>query len=170
MSLAQMLLPEFDNEMATTRRVLERVPDEKLDWKPHEKSMDLRGLTTHIANNPSWALRAINEDAIDIAPAGGPPPKATPANSVEEALAEFDRNVTAARAAIEGVSDQKLMETWSLLMGGQTKLAMPRLAVLRGFVMNHIIHHRGQLSVYLRLLDIPVPSIYGPSADDSGGF
>ncbi len=167
MAITKALLPEFDYEMANTRKTLERVPDEKLDWKPHEKSMSMGSLATHLANLPTWASRSINSDNFDMAPGGGPPPKATPAGSTEEVLAIFDKNVADARAAIAGASDEFLVTSWSLLSGGHTVMTLPRVAVLRSFIMNHIIHHRGQLSVYLRLNDIPVPALYGPSADES---
>lgn len=169
MSLSKALLPEFDHEMANTRKTLERVPEDKLDWRPHEKSSTMRALATHIANLPSWVAIAINQDSLDIAPPGAPPQKTTPVNSPAEAVETFDKHVAAARAAIMGASDEQLLEPWTLLHGGNTVLTEPRVAVLRGFVMNHTIHHRAQLGVYLRLNDVPVPSIYGPSADE-GGF
>ena len=168
MSIAASILPEFDMEMATTRRVIERVPDEKLGWKPHEKSMTMGHLAAHLGEMVSWTVPTISEDALDMNAPGGPPYQPPPANSIAEILATFDAYVIAARAAIAGVSDEDFMKNWSLLSGGQTLMTMPRVAVIRTFVMNHIIHHRGQLSVYLRLNDIPVPSIYGPSADESG--
>ncbi|MEA2174561.1 MAG: hypothetical protein QOD00_2153 [Blastocatellia bacterium] len=166
MSLSEMLLPEFEHEMANTRKTLERVPDDKLDWKPHEKSMTFRSLATHLANLPTWVSHSINLDEMDIAPVGAGPMRATPVNSHEEALETFDKNLNAAREAIAGASDEHLLKPWSLLSGGKTVLTLPRVGVLRSFVMNHNIHHRAQLGVYLRLNDIPVPSIYGPSADE----
>lgn len=166
MRLSEALLPEFDNEMANTRRTLERVPEDRFDWKPHEKSTAMGGLSSHLANIPSWAVYAVEKDALDIAPVGEPPLKTPQAKSREELLEAFDKNVAAARAAIEGASNEHLLENWSLLAGGNTVMTLPRIAVLRGFVLNHNIHHRAQLGVYLRLNDIPVPSIYGPSADE----
>ena len=166
MSLANALLPEFDNEMANTRKTLERVPDEKFDWKPHQKSTPMGGLVTHLANLPSWGSLAVGSDSFDMAP-GGVPVRTTPCNSTQEALETFDKNVTAAREAIAGASDEELFRPWALLAGGNTLLTMPKIAVLRNFVMNHTIHHRAQLGVYLRLNDLPVPSIYGPSADEN---
>jgi len=168
MSISAALLPEFDQEMTNTRKALERVPDDKFDWKPHEKSMALGGLATHLANLPSWTVYTINQDSLDLAPPGGEPFVTPLANSREEVLEAFDKNVAAARAAIAGASDEELLKPWSLLSGGNMLMTLPKIAVLRGFVMNHIIHHRGQFTVYLRLNDIPVPSIYGPSADESG--
>lgn len=167
MSLSEMLLPEFEHEMASTRRTLERVPEDKFDWKPHEKSMPLGGLATHLANIPSWVGHTIEKDALDVAPPGEPPLRMQPATSRAEVLQQFDQNVAAARAALAGASDEELLKPWTLLSGGKTVLSMPRVAVLRGFVLNHNIHHRAQLGVYLRLNDVPVPAIYGPSADES---
>jgi uncharacterized damage-inducible protein DinB len=166
MSIGQSLLPEFDNEMANTRKTLERVPDDKFDWKPHEKSTSLGALATHISNLPAWTVYAIELDQLDLQPVGEEPLRAAPVASRDEALAAFDKNIAAARAALEGATDERLLGPWSLLKGGVTILTIPRVAVLRSFVMNHVIHHRAQLGVYLRLNDVPVPSIYGPSADE----
>lgn len=165
--ISQTLLPEFDNEMANTRKTLERVPHAKFDWKPHVKSAAMGGLATHLSNIPTWAVYTLDQDSLDLAPGGKPLPPAEPAKSQAELLAVFDDNVAKARAAIAGASDEELFKPWSLLSNGNTILTMPKIAVLRNFVMNHLIHHRAQLGVYLRLNDIPVPSIYGPSADES---
>jgi len=167
MRISETLLPEFDLEMANTRKTLARVPDDKLDWKPHEKSTTMRGLATHLSNLVGWTVYTIDRDSLDIAPVGEGPFRVPPVNSTEEALAVFDKNVAAAREALAGASDEHLLKPWSLLMGGKTIFTMPRIATLRGMVMNHTIHHRAQLGVYLRLNDVPVPSIYGPSADES---
>jgi uncharacterized damage-inducible protein DinB len=169
MSISKMLLPEFDHEMATTRKVLERIPDDKFSWKPHEKSMTLGGLATHLANIPSWTKNTFAVDELDVAPPGAPPYRLEEKKSGAEVLEAFDQNVTDARAAIEGATDENWQGKRSLLMAGKTIFTLPRPAVMRGFIMSHSIHHRAQLAVYLRLLDIPVPSIYGPSADE-GGF
>ena len=166
MGVSESILPEFDHEMANTRKTLERVPDEKFDWKPHEKSMAMGGLATHLSNLPTWAGTAINMDEFDMAP-GGIPIKVPACTSQKEVLENFDKNVAAARAVIAGASDEHLFKPWTLLAGGNKVLSLPRVAVLRSFVMNHLIHHRAQLGVYLRLNDIPVPSIYGPSADEA---
>lgn len=166
MRLSETLLPEFDHEMANTRKTLERVPDDKFGWKPHEKSWAMGGLATHVANLPSWVVMAINQDALDIAPPGQEPYREQEAKSRAELLSKFDANVTAARAALTQVSDEHLLKNWSLLKGGETLMTMPRLTVVRTWVMNHSIHHRAQLGVYLRLNDIPLPAIYGPSADE----
>lgn len=168
MTISEALLPEFDHEMAGTRKTLERVPDDKFGWKPHEKSWAMGGLATHVATLPHWAVMTVEHEFIDINPPGGEPYRNPELRSREELLTEFDKNVAAARAAIAGASDEDLMKNWMLLSGGQAILTMPRAAVLRTWVMNHNIHHRAQLSVYLRLNDIPVPALYGPSADEGG--
>jgi uncharacterized damage-inducible protein DinB len=169
MAIRDALLPEFDQEMANTRKTLERVTDDKFAWKPHEKSSPMGNLAGHLANLPSWASLAINQDSLDLAP-NGIPLSNPPIESIAEVLDTFDKNAAAARAAIAGASDEKLFELWTLLANGKTLLSLPRAAVLRSFVMNHLIHHRAQLGVYLRLNDIPVPSIYGPSADEGSMF
>jgi len=160
------LLPEFDQEMVSTRKVLERCPDDKFGWKPHPKSFSMGSLATHIANLCGWAADTIEKDSFDVAPPGAPPYKEDPAASRQELLDKFDKNSAAARAAISGASDEHFAKTWSLLAGGQTLFSMPRIACVRSFVMNHLIHHRAQLGVYLRLNDVPLPAIYGPSADE----
>jgi uncharacterized damage-inducible protein DinB len=169
MSISQALLPEFEQEMDGTRRTLERVPDDRMDWKPHEKSMPLGDLAAHLANVPSWAVHVVREEAIDIAAPDGSPLRIPRSRSRAETLAAFDKNVAAAREAISEATDEHLFKQWTLLHGGRTVFMRPRAEVLRVSVMNHLIHHRAQLGVYLRLCDIPVPSIYGPSADE-GGF
>ncbi len=162
MAIKDALLPEFDHEMATTRRVIERVPDGKFAYKPHDKSMTMGRLASHIADMPTWAVSGITLDSLDLA-AGHKPFEAA---SQAELLAAFDKNASAARSAIAGATDETFMKNWSLKNGATTLMTMPKIAVVRSFVLNHIIHHRGQLSVYLRLNDVPVPSIYGPSADE----
>jgi len=164
MPMVDALLPEFDHEMTTTRKLLERVPDDRLAWKPHAKSMSLGGLATHLSNIPWWGQMTVTQSEFDLA--SSPPP--AEATSRAQVLETFDRNVAATRAAMTGKSDAELMAVWALKHGGHTILSMPRTAVWRSFVISHVIHHRGQLSVYLRLLDVPVPSIYGPSADEGG--
>ncbi len=163
MSIAQSLLPEFDAEMATTRRCLERVPEDRLDYKPDPKSMSLGRLAGHVAEMPSWGSVTINRDELDFAKGEFVPMEMT---SRAQVLAAFDKIVAESRAALAGVSDAELMKPWSLKNGDQTLLTMPKIAVIRTFVMNHTIHHRGQLSVYLRSVGALVPSIYGPSADE----
>ena len=167
MGLSESLLPEFDIEMANTRKTLERVPEDKADWKPHPKSTAMSGLATHLSNIPTWAVSTIDQDSLDLAPGGEPLPPAELAKSQAELLATFDANAEKARAAIAGASDAELFKPWTLMSNGNPILTLPKIAVLRSFVMNHLIHHRAQLGVYLRLNDIPVPSVYGPSADES---
>ena len=161
MAIRDALLPEFDREMATARKVIERVPAEKFGYKPHDKSMTMGRLAAHIAEMPAWATSGITLDALDISGYNPFEPKSTAA-----LLEAFDKNVADAHNAIAGVSDETLMKNWSLKKGDVTLMTMPKIAVVRSFVLNHVIHHRGQLSVYLRLNDIAVPSIYGPSADE----
>lgn len=167
MPMSQALLPEFDHEMANTRKALERVPEDKFGWKPHEKSMTLGRLATHVAELTGWVPATLESESFDFAQRPGAPPfQPKTAASRAELLDLFDKNVAAARAAIGGASDAQLMVPWTLLDGGKTVFSMPRVAVLRSMVMNHTIHHRGQLAVYLRLNDVPVPALYGPSADE----
>jgi uncharacterized damage-inducible protein DinB len=161
MSISAALLPEFDQEMATTRRTLERVPEDKFGWKPHEKSMSLGHLASHLAEMPGFGVAGLTMDSLDMANF-----KPWEAKSRAEVLAKFDQNVAGARAAMASADDAKYMSNWSLLQDGKTLMTMPKVAVVRVFMMNHIIHHRGQLSVYLRLNNVSVPSIYGPSADE----
>jgi uncharacterized damage-inducible protein DinB len=166
MAIAGSMLPEFDHEMANTRKTLERVPDGKFGWKPHDKSFAMGVLASHLANLPGWTNVTIDMDKFDMAP-GGNPIKTPECTNSQELLKAFDENVSKARASLVGASDEHLMKAWTLAAAGQDIMSMPRVGVLRSFVMNHIIHHRAQLGVYLRLNDIPVPSIYGPSADET---
>ncbi|MGH9709015.1 MAG: DinB family protein [Candidatus Acidiferrales bacterium] len=167
MAIRDGILPEFDHEVANTRKTLERVPEGKPDYKPHEKSMAMGRLAGHLAELPGWAKETILQDSIDVhPPAGSPQHVALVMASRKQLLEEFDKRVAAGRAAIAGASDEELMKPWSLIAGGKTVFTLPKIAVLRGFVMNHMIHHRAQLGVYLRLNDVAVPSIYGPSADE----
>ena len=156
------LLAEYDHEVATTRKLLERVPDDKLSWRPHARSMTLGGLATHLANLPRWAGTILNEPSFDLA-AG--PPNLAEKGSRADILAAFDENTSQARRWLDR-TDGEFLGRWSLLRGGHEMFSMPRIAALRSFVLSHLIHHRGQLSVYLRLNDVPVPPIYGPSADE----
>ncbi len=165
MGMVDALLPEFDHEMTTTRKVLERVPEDRLDWKPHAKGWSLRDLAQHVATVPMWGEMTLTRPEIDVAGAASPERVKTRA----ELLAMFDGNVSKTRAALTGISDAELMAPWALKRGDQTVFSMPKAAVWRSFVMSHLIHHRGQLSVYLRLSDVAVPSIYGPSGDE-GAF
>jgi hypothetical protein len=160
MSIAETLLPEFDQEMATTRRLLERVPSDRGEWKPHPKSFPLGHLAQLIARMPGWNTSAVTQPALDLASGGRYTMQPT-----EELLAIFDTNVREARAALAGARDEVFAEAWSLKMGDKTLFTMPKGGVVRQNI-NHLVHHRGQLSVYLRLLDVPLPSIYGPTADE----
>ena len=165
MAIRDGLLPEFDHEVASTRKVLERVPEGKPDYKPHEKSMAMGRLAGHTAELPGWAKETILQNSIEIRQ-GDPKNVALVMTSRKQLLEEFDKRAAAGRAAIAGASDEELMKPWSLIANGKTIFTLPKIAVLRGFVMNHMIHHRAQLGVYLRLNNVPVPSIYGPSADE----
>jgi uncharacterized damage-inducible protein DinB len=168
MSLSQSLLAEFGQEMANTRKTLERVPEERFSWKPHAKSGSMIWLAGHLSNIPGWVVEIVKKDALDMAPGGKPiDPPPTPKNG-KDLLQTFDKNVADARAALAAASDTDLQKSWSFLNNGTTLFSMPRSACLRTWVMNHNIHHRAQLGVYLRLNNLPVPAIYGPSADESG--
>jgi uncharacterized damage-inducible protein DinB len=152
--------PEFDTEMATTRKLLERVPSEKANWKPHEKSFSLPHLTQLVSGMPGWIARTLRETELDLAKGAGYTNQAT-----EDLLRAFDSHVKDARSALESVTDAALDAPWSLKMGDRVIMTLPRGIVTRQH-LNHLIHHRGQLSVYLRLIDVPLPSIYGPTADE----
>ena len=166
MSLNQAILPEFDHEMANTRKTLERVPEGKFEWRPHAKSYTMCQLASHLANIPSWTPATLQQDALDLAPKDGPGYTTPQARTNRELLEWFDKHVAEARKAIADTSDEAFMKPWSLMAGGHTIFTVPRVAALRGFIMNHQIHHRAQLGVYLRLNDIAVPATYGPSADE----
>jgi uncharacterized damage-inducible protein DinB len=168
MKLADLILPEFDQEMAGTRKVLERIPDDKLDWKAHPKSNSIGWVGAHLAEIPGWVEGTLTQNSWDINPPGGEPYQSPQLKSRQEMLDMFDAGIAAARKAIAAVSNEDLMKEWSLLSGGKTIVTMPRYGVIRSFVINHAIHHRGHLCVYLRLNDVPVPGLYGPSADEEG--
>src|SRR5215470_8229469 len=167
MTIGQSMLPEFDQEMQSTRKALERCPDDRWNWKPHEKSGTVGWLAGHVATMVSWLPVTLNTEELDYAPVGGPawePPKI---ENRKQLLAEFDKNVREARTALTAVSDAEIMKNWRLLAGGQEIFTMPRVACIRSMVLNHHIHHRAQLTVYYRLLGIAVPGMYGPSADEA---
>ncbi|MGB9459175.1 MAG: DinB family protein [Bryobacteraceae bacterium] len=164
MLIRDALLPEFDQEMATTRRLLERIPDDKFSFKPHPKSMDMASLATHLTELVNWVPDTIGKDSIDLA--AFDPSARKIAASRAELLTMFDKSVATARAALAKAENDQLMQPWSLKSGEKVFFTMPKVVVLRSFVFNHGVHHRGQLSVYLRLNDIPVPAMYGPSADE----
>jgi uncharacterized damage-inducible protein DinB len=166
MTYAETILPEFDREMANTRKVLERIPDDRLDWQPHPRSHTIGWNANHVADLPNWLAVTLTEPSMDIAPVGGESYKLPTLTSRKEILDLFDRNVAAARKAIAEIKDEDVGTMWSLLRGGQPIFSMPRSAVVRGMVLNHLIHHRAHLCVYLRLNEIPVPGMYGPSGDE----
>jgi uncharacterized damage-inducible protein DinB len=160
MAIRDALLPEFDQEMTTTRRVIERVPTDKREWKPHPKSFSLGHLTQLVSGMPSWITNAITETSLDL---GGYPGYGY--EKTEDLLQTFDKNVRDAHKAIESAKDSDYQVTWSLKRGEQVFFSAPRAVIVRQ-TLNHLVHHRGQLTVYLRLIDVPVPSIYGPTADE----
>jgi uncharacterized damage-inducible protein DinB len=166
MAIRDAILPEFEYEMATTRKTLERVPEDKVNWKPHDTSMAMGRLAGHIAEMAGFVASTFQGDSFDFAPPGTPPRQPTVMSSRKQLLELFDKNVAAAKAAISKASDEDMQKTWTLMNGGKTFFAMPRIQVLRSMILNHVIHHRGQLSVYLRMNQVPVPSIYGPSGDE----
>jgi uncharacterized damage-inducible protein DinB len=165
MAMKDALLPEFDHEMANTRKCLERIPDDRLDWRPHAKSSTFLALGTHLAKVPLFGAQIAGTVTVDMPGAAGPE-WATTCHSRADILAMFDRNVAAARSAIAGLDDGAMMTTWSFLWNGQPVMQVPRVAALRTFLFSHLIHHRGQFTMYLRLNDIPMPGMYGPSADE----
>lgn len=166
MSFAEMTLPEFDQEMATTRRVLERLPEDKLDWQPHPKSHTIGWNANHIAEIAGWGESICNDDDFDMHPPGGVR-YTTPTLATRQAILDsFDQGVAATRAALAQVKDESLGDIWSLLDAGKPVLQMPRGAMFRTFVLSHLIHHRAILTVYYRLNDISVPGCYGPSGDE----
>lgn len=166
MSICQTLTAELQQEAKTTRRLLERVPEGSFDWKPHEKSMTLGQLAGHVAQLPTLVVPALKDAELDFAVAGWKPfnPQTT-----AELVEQHDANIDAAVEALHGQPDERLAEKWRLKSGDHVLFELPRAAVVRFVGLNHIVHHRGQLSVYLRLLDVPLPSIYGPSADEAPG-
>lgn len=166
-TISTALLPEYDQEMAVTRRHLERVPDDKLAWSPHEKSMTMGGLASHLVESVSWAPMILGADEMDF---DSPEMKDYQPPNYESGaviLEKFDANVTQTREVIASQDDAGWMKTWTMKKGEQVLMSMPKIAVIRGFLLNHNVHHRGQLSVYLRMCDVPVPQTYGPSADES---
>lgn len=163
MSIAQAMMGEMEHEMASTRRVLERVPMEKANWKPHPKSGTLAWLAGHCAIMPGWGYTTSSQDELDIAGVES----AVPIYSTrEQVLSHFDQELAKYRDVLPRLTDEQMLKPWTLRAGTQVLMQMPRVAVLRGMVMNHMIHHRAELIVYLRLLDVPVPGLYGPSADE----
>lgn len=166
MNIPELMLLEFDEEMGSTRRILERVPEHSFAWKPHEKSMTLGRLVSHIADLPNRAVAIIAADTY-VRPADFKPFQAA---SAQDLLEHFDAASHQAREALTGLQDDQLDVTWSMQMNGRTMASLPRALALRRVFMDHLIHHRGQLSVFLRLLDVPIPGMYGPSADDTAAM
>ena len=162
MAIRDSLLADFDHEMGTTRRLLERLPDDKLGWKPHEKSMSLGGLGSHLGNIPNWSRHILEQASFDLDNA---PPRLDALTSRAAIVGTFDAAAGDARTCLDK-SDAEYNALWTLTRGGQQVFSVPRVAAFRSFVLHHIIHHRGQLSVYLRLNGVAVPAIYGPSADE----
>jgi uncharacterized damage-inducible protein DinB len=162
MAIKDGLLTEFDHEIGTTRRLLDRLPDDRLAWKPHDRSMSMGALATHLSNLSYWGTIILNQAAYDLADA---PPPLEPLTARGEILAAFDEKARQVRESIDR-TDAELVAPWTLRRAGQEVFTMPRITAFRTFVLYHMVHHRGQLSVYLRLNAIPVPAIYGPSADE----
>jgi uncharacterized damage-inducible protein DinB len=163
MSMIAPIIEEFTQESAQTRRLLERVPDAHWDWKPHEKSMSMGALASHIAENPGWVGVTLEMDEMDPVAMEYQPYVGA---NIAEVLELFDAKTAEALAAMKGATDEQLMGIWRMKMDGELKFEMPRIAVLRLFILSHTAHHRGQLTVYLRIHDVPLPSIYGPTADE----
>jgi uncharacterized damage-inducible protein DinB len=165
-SIVRIAYPDLEPELATTRRVLERVPEEHLNWKPHDKSFSLGALAAHTANLLSWVHTVLSQDELDLAGSG----RQELPTSRADILKLFDDGAARLREAMAGASDAAYSQTWTLRMGDHVIMQMPRAAVIRSVGINHMIHHRAQLGVYLRLLDVPVPGMYGPSADEGSAF
>ena len=166
-SISASLLPEYDNEMQTTRKHLERVPDEKLAWGPHDKSMTMGGLASHLAESISWGPMMLNSDSMDFDSPEMQDYKPPTYESRDQILEAFDSNVRQTREVLASKDDGEWMTMWTMKKGEEVLMSMPKVAVVRGFLLNHNVHHRGQLSVYLRMCDVPVPQTYGPSADET---
>lgn len=167
MSVNTAFLSEYSHEITLTRKVLSRIPDDQFDYKPHESSMALGKLASHLVEMYSWGIGVMKSDSIDLAPIDGPKMEPYIAQSSAELLAKFDENAAAFQAALAAATDDaQWFAPWSLLMAGEVSMSMPRIACVRGMIFNHAIHHRAQIAVYLRMLNIPVPAIYGPSADE----
>ena len=158
-------LATFDHIVAGSRAVIEAVPEDRLDWRPHDKSWTLGELATHLTNIPNWTMATLSMSEFDISPADGDPPLQAAWRSTAELLEALDTSAARARAVIEGASEEDLRGPWTMLVAGEPRFTMPKAVVLRTFIMDHMIHHRAQLGMYLRLLDVPVPQILGPTAD-----
>jgi len=163
MAMRDMILPEFDQEMANTRTMLERLPEDRFNYQPHHKSWKANRLAGHVADMPGWVSHTMQTEVLELKPEDC---KAFEPTTRKELLDKFDQGTREARAALAAATDEQLNAIWSMRWEGQTVMTMPRIAVLRSVILNHLIHHRAQLSVYLRLMDVAVPGMYGPSADD----
>lgn len=159
-----VLLPEYDHETSTTRRLLERIPAAAFGWKPHDRSMPLGSLATHVADLPRWIGVVMTRESCDVADESMQ--SKCPVTSTQQLLRLFDDNVAAARVQLVAARDGVLAEPWTLKRGTHDLFTMPRIMMMRYFVLNHLVHHRGQLSVYVRMHDVPMPAFYGPSADE----
>lgn len=166
MSISDLLVPEFDTEIAVTRRVLERVPSDQGEWKPHEKSFPMGHLAQLVARLPGWTPMMMSQTGIDISPVDGPKFPGYSFETTETLLAEFDRNAAAGRAALSAASDADFDVPWTLKKAGVEVMTQSRYAMLRSMVLNHLVHHRAQLGLYLRMVGLPVPQMYGPTADE----
>lgn len=164
MRLVDLLLPEFDHEMTSTRRVLARAPESLFSWRPHEKSWTLGGICTHLANIPRWGTSILTHDSYDLARDAGP--RSIEKTSLADVLTTFDSHVSEARASLIDVTDGGLLVPWALKRDGVVMMSLPRIQAFKSFAISHVVHHRGQLTVYLRLHNVPLPPIYGPTADE----
>jgi uncharacterized damage-inducible protein DinB len=163
-TLKEILLAEFDDEIAVTRTVLDRLPEEAMPWKPHERSMSLGGLATHLAQIPHWGDSILQHDGYDLQQSGG---HAAELSSRVEVLTTFARHAAEVRQSLIERTDAELAAPWSLKSGGHLIMSMPKVSALRRFLLNHLVHHRAQLTVYLRMQNVPLPPLYGPTADES---
>ena len=163
--LLRNLLAAFDQIVAGSRSILEAVPADRMDWRPHEKSWTLGELATHLANLPNWTMATLSTSEFDISPEDGGPPPMPALDSADELTAALDESAAAARGAIESCSIADLASPWTMLVAGEARFTLPKGVVLRTFILDHMIHHRAQLGVYLRQLDVPVPQLFGPTAD-----
>jgi uncharacterized damage-inducible protein DinB len=166
MTIGQGMAQELQHSAVSARKVLERIPEDKFDWTPHAKSMTFLKLGSHVAESIGWAKFTIETSEMDVAPVDGPAWEPYVAKSVADMLETFDKNLVEALEALNTVSDATLMEIWTMNKAGAVMMAMPKLLVLRGFILDHLVHHRAQLGLYLRMNDISVPAMLGPSADE----
>ena len=165
--IAKGIVGEFQYESANTRKMLERVPEDKFDWRPHEKSMTLGRLATHLAEIPEWCGTILDQDELDLAGSDYEP---RTAGSGAELLELFDANAAAFIESVSGRTDEEMLADWTFRVGEKVFGTQPKVGALRSFILSHAVHHRGQLSVFMRLLDISLPQVYGPTADDAGAF